>query len=343
MKNYLFLITIALSLNLCSCEKDKLTEDKTPKFQPIEFVKIGGIDQVISVKGNDLSKPVLLILHGGPGYAMLPLFHMKLSELENHFIIVNWDQRGAGRSYSDDIDVSSMTLNQSISDAHELTIKLKNKFNKDKIYLLGHSWGTVLGIELIKDYPQDYSAYIGVGQVVNVIKNEQHSYAFALNQATTHNNSFGINELVSVGAPNNDGEYLNDKGYEITNKWMEFYGGSIFGQTSSDEVTDLILSDDIYADYKDQWSKGVNFSQQLFDDPNVWSFDFSRTHLDLSLPVYFFMGNHDYDTPFTLVEQYYNTLKAPRKQLVWFENSAHFPFYEERGKFISELIKLSDL
>ena len=212
--------------------------------------------------------------------------------------------------------------------------------NKEKIYLLGHSWGTVLGVNLIKDYPQDYSAYIGVGQVVNVIKNEQHSYTFALEQAMDNGNAVAINELESVGAPNIAGEYLDETGYEITNKWMEFYGGSLYAKTSSGELTDLILSDDVY--HLDQWSNGYDFSQYLFDDPNVWSFDFSQTHLTLSVPVYFFMGHHDYDTPFVLVEEYYSALEAPQKKLVWFESSAHFPFYEEKEKFISELIGVSN-
>jgi len=341
MKKYSVLIIIVLISILSSCEKED--KDKILEFKPVEFVKLGGLDQAICVNGNDLSKPVLLVLHGGPGYAMLPFFHMKLSKLEDHFIIVNWDQRGAGRSYSNGIPTSSMTLSQIISDAHELTKVLKKRFAKEQIYLLGHSWGSILGINLVKDYPQDYSAYIGVGQVVNVIKNEQHSYAFALDQANNKSNTIAINELTLVGAPNDDGEYLDDTGYDITNKWVEFYGGSLYGENSSDELTDLILADKIYSDHVNQWSSGYDFSQYLFDDTKLWSFDFSRTHITFSLPVFFFMGQHDYDTPFALVEDYYNIIEAPEKRLVWFKNSAHFPFYEEQEKFMSELIRLSKL
>ena len=124
---------------------------------------------------------------------------------------------------------------------------------------------------------------------------------------------------------------------------MEFYGGSLYGENSSDELTDLILADKIYSDHVNQWSSGYDFSQYLFDDTKLWSFDFSQTHITFSLPVFFFMGQHDYDTPFALVEDYYNIIEAPEKKLVWFENSAHFPFYEEQEKFISELISLSKL
>ncbi|TAJ11715.1 alpha/beta hydrolase [Marinilabiliaceae bacterium JC017] len=332
------IILLICFLVFTSCKKD----DVICEFPPIEHVKIGGINQAISIRGNDLSKPLLLILHGGPGYAMLPLFHMLLPELEDHFIVVNWDQRGAGRSYSGDIASSSMTLKQAIADAKELTEVLKVRFGKEKIYLLGHSWGTILGVHLIKAFPKAYAAYIGVGQVVNVVKNEQNSYAFALEQAVNNSNRKAIKELESIGAPNSAGEYRDDIGYGVTNKWMEFYGGSLYGKTSSDEVIDLVLSDEVYFDHIDQWSDGYDFSQFLFDDANVWSFDFAKTHLKLSVPVYIFMGHHDYDTPFILVEAYYGAIEAPEKQLVWFENSAHFPFYEEKEKFLSELIRVSD-
>lgn len=342
MEKHLRLLILGLLLIFVSCEKDSAQTNNQLKFQPFEFVELGGFDQAISVKGKDLSKPVLLILHGGPGYAMLPLFHMKLPELENNFIVVNWDQRGAGRSYSNEIPNPSMTLSQAISDAHELTEMLKTRFDKEKIYLLGHSWGSILGIQLVKDYPQDYAAYIGVGQVVNVIKNEQHSYDFALQQATNNKNALAINELKMIGAPNKDGEYLDDNGYDITNKWVEFYGGSLYGKTSSNEITDLFLNNDIYSEHVSQWRSGYDFSQKLFDDSKVWSFDFSETYVKLSLPVFFFTGRHDYETPSALVADYFNLLDAPEKDLVWFENSAHFPFYEEKKKFISELIRLID-
>jgi pimeloyl-ACP methyl ester carboxylesterase len=352
MKKQFILVAFAFLLSYCSDNKEVIAPEnnsndlKSVEFSTIEFIEIGGVDQAIKVNGNDLSKPVLLVLHGGPGYAMLPLFHMSMPELEDHYIVVNWDQRGGGRSYSSSIPSSSMTLSQQVQDAHELTEILKERFNKEKIYILGHSWGTVLGIELISDYPEDYIAYIGVGQVINVIKNEQQCYKLTLAKAIEENNQNAINQLTAIGEPSDYGyyenEYNGEDGWDITNKWMEKLGGSLYGKSSSDEVLDYFLVDEVYINNINQWSKGFDFSQYIFEDSNVWYFNFAETHLNFSVPVYFFTGQHDFETPYTLVEEYYNAIKSDNKHLVWFENSAHFPFFEETTKFVHELIEVSN-
>jgi pimeloyl-ACP methyl ester carboxylesterase len=352
MKKNVILLTFSFLFAFCSKNEHIIeseinsTESTSLKNSNIEFVEIGGIDQAIKVDGNDMSKPVLLVLHGGPGYAMLPVFHNSMPELEDHYIVVNWDQRGAGRSYSSSISSSSMTLSQQIADAHELTEMLKDRFNKEKIYILGHSWGTVIGTELINDYPEDYFAYIGVGQVINVIRNEQHCYNLTLAKAREENHQEAIRQLTTIGEINvYSGEYPNtyngDDGWDVTNKWMEYFGGSLYSETNSDEVTASIVYDDIYKTNTQQWYDGFYFSQCIFEDESVFYFDFSETHLNFSVPVYFFTGKHDFETPYTLAEEYYNAIKS-EKHLVWFENSAHFPFYKETSKFVSELIKVSN-
>lgn len=351
MKKIVILLTVSFLFAFCSKNEHIIdsemnsTESTSLKNSNFEFVEIGGIEQAIKIDGNDMSKPVLLVLHGGPGYAMLPVFHNSMPELEDHYIVVNWDQRGAGRSYSSSISYSSMTLSQQIADAHELTEMLKDRFDKEKIYILGHSWGTVIGTELIRDYPEDYIAYIGVGQVINVIRNEQHCYKLTLAKAREENHQEAIKQLTTIGEVSDYGYYQNDylgeDGWDVTNKWMEYFGGSLYGETSSDDVLDYILGDDIYKNNINQWSKGFDFSQYIFDDESVYYFDFTKTHLNFSVPVYFFNGEHDFETPYTLVEEYYDAIRS-EKHLVWFENSAHFPFYKETSKFVSELIKVSN-
>ncbi|HEX9063300.1 MAG TPA: alpha/beta hydrolase [Clostridia bacterium] len=304
----------------------------------LEKVKIGGIDQWIDIKGKDDAKPVLLFLHGGPGYGMMPLLHMYNSELENHFVVVNWDQRGAALSYSPDIPKSSMTLKQFVSDLHDLTSLLKSRFKQKKIYIAAHSFGTVIGMKAISEYPNDYFAYVGIGQVVDIAENEQQSYDFALESARKDNNQKAVKALEGVGRPDNDGNYTNDDGYDITTKWLEYYGGDLYGKNSTKKLEDEIYSSDVYSKLGKKANKGVEFSQLLFEDDEVSGLDFRKQLKKVKVPVYFFSGRHDYDTPFALAQQYYNIINAPKKEFVWFENSAHFPFYEEPEKFDNELI-----
>ena len=121
-----------------------------------EFVDINGIDQWIYYMGNNTTKPIILFLHGGPGTTETPFLEKINSNLKDEFIIVCWEQRGAGKSYSKNIPDSTMTMNHFIIDTYEVTQYIKRKFNKDKIYLMGHSWGTLLGIRTVKKYPSEY-------------------------------------------------------------------------------------------------------------------------------------------------------------------------------------------
>ena len=242
IKNIVAIITIILFFTSCGNNSKTVDLPVTVDLGGLEEITLGGIKQSILIESQDFTKPILLILHGGPGFAMMPLFHQKNRELENHFIVVNWDQRGAGKSYSSNIPIDSMTLAQFVEDAYQLTQYLKQKYNREKIYIIGHSFGTVLGMLLIQKYPQDYFAFAGVGQVVDVIANEQYSYSFALDKAKDTNNTIAINELETVGYPNNEGEYLDDSGYDITMKWMSYYGGDIYGKTSSQEIENSLLN-----------------------------------------------------------------------------------------------------
>lgn len=340
-----FIFSISLISFLFGCDKSYGTNTKVERvvsennIDALEQITLGGVEQWVSIQSEDISNPILLVLHGGPGFAMMPLFHERNRELEDHFTVVNWDQRGAGMSYSGNIPTESMTLSQFLSDAHELTEYLKTRFTRNKIFILGHSSGTIIGTFLIHYYPEDYYAYGGVGQVVNVIENEQLSYDFALEQAYIDNNIVAIAELLSIGRPNENGEYKDESGYDITIMWVSYYGGEIYGKRNSEEIEMKILNSKPYVNQSNKITTGWDFSQILFNDNAIWSFDFRTSVNQVDVPVYFFTGRHDYDTPFSLVEQYYDVLSAPKKEIIWFENSAHFPFYEEPQKFNRMIIE----
>ena len=342
----LSLLCVLTSFSFVSCQTGFIPK-RVEAGKPFQ-VTLNGLSQTIMVHENSSSNPVLLVLHGGPGYAMLPLMHATNPELEDEFIVVNWDQRGAGLTPDD--DESKMTLATFIQDAHELTLWLKRKFNKDKIYILGHSFGTVLGIFLVKEYPTDYYAFVGVGQTVNVFENEQYMYDWALSQAIQKDDQASIDLLGAIGRPAKNGTYLNDVPESaadqfddpsaVTMHYVTQYGGDLYGKTNTDEIDALIMQSGIYD--QEEWDDAWAFSQSIFEDPEVWSFDFkdaAQGLTDFVVPVYFLMGQHDYDTPVNLFEEYYNLITST-KTWVKFDNSAHFPFYEEPQKFRDELLKV---
>ena len=175
----------------------------------MEYVELGGFRQWICVRGESVDRPLLLILHGGPGDAEVLPFRRYDAGLEKDFIVVNWDQRGAGKSYSPSIPADSMTIEQILSDAHELVGYLKKSFGKEKIYLLGHSWGTLLGALLASRYPEDFHAYIGMGQWVSMGDNERLCYEFTLSEAQRRGDRKAIALLERIGTPEN-GLYRDD-------------------------------------------------------------------------------------------------------------------------------------
>ncbi|MBA3536016.1 MAG: alpha/beta hydrolase [Tatlockia sp.] len=309
----------------------------TPSMTELQEVSLHGSKQWIYITGQQESNPVLLVLHGGPGFAMLPLFHEKLPELETTFTVVNWDQRGAGKSYSNTIPTDSMTLNQLVEDAHELTQILKKKFHKNRIFLLGHSSGSIIGVRLIRQYPEDYSSYIGVGQVVNFAENENDSYDFALKSAIQNNNRKAEKQLKATGRPDKQGDYRTEEGYEITSHWVEYFGGSLSNHSNLDTLYDLIFSHSVYKGAEKKILKGYEFSQSIFEDNQMREFDLVKELQGVAIPVYILAGRNDFDTPVTLIKKYFDQLNIPSKKYIEFSNSAHFPFYEEPKQFVSTM------
>jgi pimeloyl-ACP methyl ester carboxylesterase len=317
---------------------------------------INGVDQAINVRGKKDDLPMLLVIHGGPGYAMIDLFHDILPGLEDHFVVVNYDQRGAGLSYNQNVDPKSLTLNQLVDDAESIRRFVLEKLGCEQnqpAYVLGHSMGTMLWLELVRKYKDLYKAYFGIGQVVNVVENEQVMYDWALAQAKERNITKAIKHLDCIGRPTDDFIYLfPGKGgrgcnpekidpYDVTMGWVEAFGGELFGKDGSEEVDKLILSSRLYKGKKRKWSQGLKFSDNLFNDPLVISWNARSLCVELDTPVYLLMGRHDYDTPAPLAKSYFDEIKGPRK-LIWFERSSHFPFYEESDKFVAELVVIKN-
>src|SRR6266487_1186826 len=167
----------------------------------LEQVTLGGSQQWITIRGKSAHNPVLLYLGiGGPGAGGFPASGMTLAPLENHFVVVNWDQPGTGKSYNA-VPIPTLTVERFVSDAHELTQLLRTRFHQEKIYVMGLSWGTILGIKLVQQYPDLFSAYIGNGQMVNTTENDRLGYQLALKIVTERGDTATADTLRRNGPP----------------------------------------------------------------------------------------------------------------------------------------------
>jgi pimeloyl-ACP methyl ester carboxylesterase len=300
----------------------------------LERVMLGGADQGMLIRGRSISNPVLLYLHGGPGTSELGMVRRhNMPMLEQHFTVVVWDQRGAGLSYAAREPESGMTVEQLIADTHELTQLLCQRFRQSKIYLVGHSWGSALGVLTVLRYPDLYHAYVGVGQVVDMREGERISYAWTLAQAGSAGDRSSVAKLKAIGAP----PYLKNFRTKLMaqRRILGKYGGEVFGTPNGGTFT--LLSGVLRArEYS--WPDRINVFRGIFASmrlmwPQILEINLMVQASALKVPVYFLEGRHDYEAPALLAERYFDALKAPQKTLIWFERSAHFVNTEEADAF----------
>lgn len=297
-----------------------------------QTVTLGGAEQSILMRGENAANPVLLYIHGGPGDPETPFIVPYQKKWEEKFIVVNWDQRGCGRSYHDDIDRSTITTEQICADATELTQYLKDRFHTDKIYLAAHSYGTYVGMRCIQKNPNDYYAYVGFGQIGNQQDNEKYLLSYAAKMAEENNNKEALNELSTLGKfPYSNQEF--GKKISLSRKWTRFYGGAIYGKSNTNRLTieSILLPEYSLVDlicYKK--GQGLYHTNTEKDQVRLELFhaDLANEVPSVSVPVYFIQGKNDFTTSFQACEEYFEKLQAPYKELIPLEYCAHNPVME---------------
>jgi len=298
-----------------------------------ERVSLGGLKQTIHIWGTKTENPVILFLHGGPGVPNRHSIAKRQMDLLDDFTIVAWDQRGTGGSYHG-CAPETLTLEQLISDCAELIDYLCRTLNKKKIFLLGGSWGTELGTLVCRDHPHQVAGYIGYGQVVNGIENENVSYAYALNMAKQAGNAQDIADLERVGPPV-DGQYRPVfEGLMTQRRILKKYGGHSVKKQSYFKGTVLPILTSPELSIRDKIGTANGYKLCLSHMwPTIVRYDFLADCHQFTMPYYIFQGRKDENTPSSLIQAYYDAIEAPDKDLVWFENSAHGPLGEEPEKF----------
>jgi proline iminopeptidase len=309
-------------------------------IERLEKVSIGGIDQWVSIRGTDSRNPVLLMLHGGPGWVSMPTSWYFQRGWEEYFTVVQWDQRGAGKTYMENLPAEvapTMTPARMVADAEEMVAWLRAEFDQDRIFVLGHSWGSYLGIELAKRRPQWLHAYIGVAQGTNMPESERLGWQFAMEQAQRDGNAEAIADLESVAPYGGENPIPLAHLYK-QRKWLNHYGGMMYGRTGGESEAAAVRLSPEYtdADVIAVWEANAFSADRLLGQ--VLTLDMT-TVTELECPLILFLGRHDYNVSSSLAAEWFEQVEAPSKSLIWFEHSAHEILVEEPGKTLVSLVQ----
>jgi pimeloyl-ACP methyl ester carboxylesterase len=264
------------------------------------------------------------------------LIPFEVSErLEKYFTVCYWDQRGAGMSFSNSIDPATMTPAQMVEDTRQMTEYLQRRFNQKKIYLIGHSWGSYLGVKTIEKYPENYWAYIGIGQVTNQIESEKLAYDYMLQHAMEINDEPAVKNLQkfdknAVDFPTN--EYIRAARIPLMNKY-----GIGFTHEKTISMIDMAKFILFFKGYT--LSEKVNYVKgMMLSSTTVWN-DVIEDNLfesstSFQIPVYITQGKYDYQVSYALAREWFDKTEAPEKAFFTFENSAHGTIFEEPEKIV---------
>ena len=280
----------------------------------LEKVTLNGSEQWITIRGHDVNKPILLNLGmggpGGGGFATRSLFE----PLEKDFVVVSWDEPGTGKSYNA-VPISTLTVDRFIDDAYTLTLYLRERFHQDKIYVYGVSWSSIIGVKLVQQHPELFHAYIGNGQMVNTTENDILGYEFALDYLTKKGDTKRLENLRRNGPPPYTGE-------NVTGRYVAFLD-ELNVYMGMPRLTVIVPIVPFFAPEYGYVNK-INHTRGIIDSfaavyPQLKDLDFITQAPKLEVPVYLFVGRYDVNAMYTIVEEYYNVLEAPHKELIWLE------------------------
>jgi pimeloyl-ACP methyl ester carboxylesterase len=286
----IILLTSLLALTILCGAQTAVHEDVT--------MTIGGIKQFIRIRGKDASRPLLLFLHGGPGGSVMGYAEKFTGRLQEHFVVVQWDQRETGKTKALNASPVPLTTTLFVNDTHEMIDSLLQRFHQPKLFLMGHSWGTYLGFQMAAQYPELLYAYIAIGPMIYQQESERIILQQMKDKAANQNDKEKLQALNSIKIPFESGEQL------YTHRKLLFdYTGNRFNVTRP---------------YVIEWSATW---LELFNKASEENW--MQTLPEVRCPIYFCIGRRDFQTHFSLVEKYYEQVKAPKKKLFWFEHSAH--------------------
>jgi len=307
------------------------------------FITIGGVKQGMFIRGKNIQNPLLLFLHGGPGMPEYFLAEKYLAGLEERFTVCYWEQRGGGISYSPDISLESITAEQLISDTIEVTNYLRERFGQEKIYLLAHSWGSFIGIQTVKQTPELYHAYIGVGQISQMAVSERRGYSYMLEQYAMAGNESMVKKLKDYAVLESDDAIRSFFNSALRDKAMHELGIGTMRDMKS-VVTGAFLPIMKCRAYLPGEKVNIWRAKLFLRNKTILIDQLFATNLtvevsQLEIPVYFISGRYDYTVNYDLSKAYLQQIQAPVKGHYTFEQSAHSPLFEEPKKFLKIIME----
>jgi pimeloyl-ACP methyl ester carboxylesterase len=319
---------------------------KTPSFRgagghtlagsiaEVGYLRLGGLNQWVLIRGESVTNPPLIVLHGGPGFPEVRLSRHFNAPLEKSYTVVYWEQRGSGKSFNRKIPKSSMTIESFIADLDELVDIIRKRFKKDRIAIYGHCWGSALGVLYASRFPEKVAAYVGTAQIGDCPASELLSYAFVLAEAERRNNRKALRELHAIGTPP-----YSSRAILVQRKWLLRFTGIARGMSLWNLARIMLGGPEASIFDLPNVVRGL-----LFSADTMWT-DVAALNLvkavpELQIPIFFFIGRHDHLIAPQTSTAYFDMLTAPSKKLVWFEDSGHEPDVEEPAKFNAAMIEL---
>ena len=299
------------------------------------YVTLGGIEQWVTIRGEDRDNPVLLFLHGGPGDVTNPWSFMLFAPWEKHFTVVQWDERGAGRTLRKNGPgiAPTITIDRMVQDGIALAEYLRKHLRKEKIILLGHSFGSVLGVKIARAKPELFYAYVGTGQVSDSpVKNYTATHEALLKKAKALGDPRAIGELSRIGPP----PYNSGEGYRVQWKWANAFEGANEFIYSTLGLA-LVAPGYSVQDINDS-GDGQNLSAERLV-PQTQSIGPAELGLEFSIPMFVFQGEEDFTTSTALAEHYVESIKALRKEFVVIKGGGHFAVFIHSDRFLQNMLE----
>ena len=331
-------ILAAIFLAYCSYRYHKVMEiDISVGINEGMYETIGGTQQWLQIRGRDRNNPVILWLNGGPGFSTIPqtFFHVPL---EQDFTVVMWDQRGEGKSYAftGPSIASTMTIERMAADGVELAEFLRQHLDVERIVIMGHSWGSILGVRMAQMRPDLFSAYIGTGQVVDLRAAMELEYPSILAVARNGENDQAVKELEAAGPP----PYSKVSDYLIPIRWANAIDAVAPVEPGRRNALGMIWAYfRLFVLTDRSVREGIAFSQKLMLEPMLDEV-VPELGTDFEIPVFFIQGSEDKLSPTPMVRQYYESVSAPEKKMIVLDDAGHLAILRNRTLFRDALLDI---
>ncbi|AZN30427.1 alpha/beta hydrolase [Flaviflexus salsibiostraticola] len=301
----------------------------------LTVAQIGGHDQHLMIRGHDRTNPVLLFLEGGPGGSALGRMRRSGEPLEEHFVVVTWDQRGTGKSYAALEPTDTLTVQSMTEDTLEVTDYLRERFGQDRIYLVGSSWGSIIGVRAVQSRPELFHAYVGTGQMVDPFETDALMYEENLDQARRTGDATRVARLEEWGPP----PYEDPLGYTeaLTGnpEWFDFPHGEDFDPASEYPLCFFAAEYTLIEQLRGMAAMAETFAVLY---PQLGHVDFRQDVRRLDVPIYMIQGAHEAEGREVLAREWFDMLDAESKQWIEFDRSGHTPNYDEPGRFTDVMV-----